>query len=406
MNKKIKKFISAGLCVSLLLTVTTSAFTQKAEAKADVKYPITAMLVGTLKSEGYIYSQYKMPYDDSTDPKNTKCLLRGSEIEVLKEGTQHKIKEDRYQKDNPQQVNQAGNNLNSSAKAQSSSESSKTSMTTVATTTTISTTSITTTTQLNSEGKLQLNAAIDAEEETEEETDTRYSNNDDSDAYTVSFSIKDYSDQYGSANNIDYLALQINNANQNSYPDMYVSIESISIDGKNVDLKSDPSEIYNGIGNDNLDLTRLVLVTFNERSSSNSSAAVIDPNQAINDDITVTFTVSGLDGDPVIETTTEATKPTQAQNNSVNYSSQGLFSANGANGANGFSSDSNSYTSSGSSGAYVSDSDDTDSMVESPSTGGNRTIGNILTLFVLCIGTILITLKAKKCKKLKKEKDK
>lgn len=118
--------------------------------------------------------------------------------------------------------------------------------------------------------------------------------------YTVSFSVASGS---GPASKIDFLCLQLADISSANYPNLALTVDSVSIDGKAIDYKTSPENVnlsYNVAGSTNSRIFFTVTNGWGAKETEDIPSAT-----TISDNITVTFTVSGTAGGPVAIPTQE-----------------------------------------------------------------------------------------------------
>lgn len=118
--------------------------------------------------------------------------------------------------------------------------------------------------------------------------------------YTVSFSVASGS---GPASKIDFLCLQLADISSANYPNLALTVDSVSIDGKAIDYKTSPENVnlsYNVAGSTNSRIFFTVTNGWGAKETEDIPSAT-----TVSDNITVTFAVSGTAGGPVAIPTQE-----------------------------------------------------------------------------------------------------
>lgn len=153
--------------------------------------------------------------------------------------------------------------------------------------------------------------------------------------YTVSFSIAGGS---GPASKIDYLCLQLDGMTTDNYPELGITINSVSIDGSDVEYKTSDSSVNLTYYTGDKGYSRVYFTV----TSGWGQPEVTDiaSETQVTDNITVKFTVSGTAGGPV-----ETAAPTEAPTtSSSSQSSSGQSSASSSSSAAGASSSTSAST--------------------------------------------------------------
>lgn len=126
--------------------------------------------------------------------------------------------------------------------------------------------------------------------------------------YTVSFSVASGS---AAASKIDFLCLQLSDISSANYPNLALTVDSVSIDGNVIDYKTSPENVnlsYNVAGSTNSRIFFTVTNGWGAKETEDIPSAT-----TVSDNITVTFTVSGTAGGPVAVPTQETSSATPEQ---------------------------------------------------------------------------------------------